>query len=411
MGDDIGLVGLSHRRNQQDTIARYVITPDAWGDDRLRALHDACNFAESLYLATCNRVELLFVCKPGVSIPTYRARIAAFFEREERDLFAYGGEGAVERWMLVASSLDSMQVGDAQILGQCKQALERAERLGISGPRLRRVCDAAFTAAKRIRSHTEVGRHSVSIMSLVTEPLLAHIQSCCDLNKTVNVVFVGVGDMTEQALRILKTSSCENVQMLFVNRTVARAQELAVRWGGDSMALDDFVAQPPSMDVLVTSTASPEILFDTDFFRRICCKPLVIDLGLPRDVDARVVSTLGIALHDLDSLQEIASRNREARQMQWVEARVMVDDALEQYALNERSSRASEGIVTLHEAYHAVLRESLGGLPQHLLAPGGDEAIAQWAERLVNRLLHVPTMGLKRLASEHGKKAVDTFME
>ena len=414
----LGMIGTTFRRAGQDDLTRYnCADPSA-----MRALHAACDFEESVYVNTCNRVEVMFVGRPGVSVAQYRERLFQHFHpvaddaeamqerrRQAARLFhGYEGEGAAERLFVVAASLDAMNPGDAQVLGQVKDALKAAQLAGLAGPTLAMVFEEAFAAAKKVRHLTKLGEGNVSVVSLVRNLIEVQLTGA-----SPRLVVVGAGDMAHQCG--LTFGHRSGLRLVFTNRTVERAEELARRYGGEALALDAFVAAPGQVDALVTATAAPTRLFDAAFFARLQGPmPHIFDLAVQRDVDLAAAAEAGAHVVDLDAIRHIAEHNRRERQAEMAAARVVLDDALESYRRKVVDREMGPVVRVLRETYEKAMNEELvallKALEKNASAPQ-TETLHVWARGLVNRLAHVPTVGLKQLAFTHGVDAVEAFLE
>jgi glutamyl-tRNA reductase len=416
----LGMVGLTVRRGQQEGLAKYTFSPQE-NEVQTKALHQACDFLESVYLATCNRVEVIFLCRRGTSVSEYRKRIHGFFAARDQAaaatqptartaaqaLHAYEKDGAAEHLFCVAAGLDSLNPGDAQVLGQVKQALHVAQQLGLAGPHLQLIFEEAFQAAKRVRSKTALGAGPVSMVSLAFGLIDERIKG------PATVALIGAGEMTRQCGEHLRGRP--GCTLLFVNRTVSKVAELATACGGRALALDAFLAAPGHVDVIVTATSAREPFLGRAFFASLLgAPPLVIDLAVPRDTDRNAAAAAGAQLFDIDHLKAEAERNRRAREAEIAEARVVVDEALEALRRRVVERDLSPIVRDLRGQGQAAADELLKQLFSNGLATL-DEAhrdhIRRFGQQVVNQLLHLPTAGLKRLAQDHGMEAVEAFLQ
>ncbi len=413
------MVGLTLRRGQQEGLAKYTFAP-AECEAQAKALHEACDFLESVYLATCNRVEVIFLCRRGTPVSEYRKRIHRFFATRDQagsaseptarkaaqSLHAFEKDGAAEHLFCVAAGLDSLNPGDAQILGQVKDALHMAQRLGLAGAHLQLVFEEAFQAAKRVRSQTAIGARPVSMVSLAFDLIDERTKV------PATVALIGAGEMTRQCGEHLRGRTGCN--LLFVNRTLSKVANLAASCGGRALALDAFLAAPGRLDVIVTATSAREPLLGPAFFAALQgAAPLVIDLAVPRDTDVDAAAAAGAQLFDIDHLKVQAERNRRAREAEIAEARVVIDEALEALRRRVVERDISPIVRDLRSQGQAAADELLKQLFNNGLAKL-DEAhrdhIRRFGQQVVNRLLHLPTVGLKRLAQDHGMEAVEAFL-
>lgn len=439
----LGMVGTTYRRAGQAGLAYYTLAPPpgqtkaaeasatagapATLGEHAAALHRACGFAESVYLATCNRVELYFVARGPASVAEYRRRVFAYFARlrpttppplqDPRELMAFADEGAVERLFVVSCALDSMVPGEAQVLGQVKAALASARAAGCAGPVLERLFAQAFRVAKRVRGDTELGRGRTSMVSLAAGLVQEHLVAHAPANGTPpTFVVVGAGPMAEQCGRALGKTNVAAPALLFVNRTVARAEALAAQFGGRASSLASFLAAPPPFAAMLTSTASPEPLFGASFLCRLSRNALIVDLSVQRDVELGAASALGTQLWDIDRLQARAVHVKASRRAHVAEGRALVDDALDDYRALQTERSLSQAVAGWRRHNAALLERQLARLAPKLAAAGPQaEALApelrRWAHTLLNASAHGPTHGLRRAAHLCGQQAVHAFVD
>jgi glutamyl-tRNA reductase len=412
------MVGLTVRRGKQAMLEHYTLAPDEI-PVQVKALHEYCDFLESVYLATCNRVEVIFLCRRGTPVSEYRKRIHTFFANRQgasadahphtapHALHAYEKDGAAEHLFCVAAGLDSLNPGDAQILGQVKDALRVGQGLGLAGAHLQMIFEEAFSAAKRVRSKTALGARPVSMVSLAFELIEER------LSKPATVALIGSGDMSRQCGEHL--AHRQGCALLFVNRTVGKVTERAAACGGQAVALDQFLASPGSVDVIVTATSAREPFLNAGFFARLHGPaPLIIDLAVPRDTDEVAAKAAGAAFYDIDQLNHQAERNRRSREAEIAEARVIVDEALESLHRKVAERDISPIVRDLRERGQAAAEDLLKQLFNNGLSHLDEnhrDHIRRFGQQMVNRLLHMPTVGLKRLAQDHGIEAVETFLQ
>lgn len=416
----LGMIGCTYRRGGQDAIERFTLDDDRIADG-IRDLHEWCGFSESLYLATCNRVEVLFVGDGNTPIAEYRRRIYEYFcpqtthaprsdgvQPEMRMLHAYGGEGAMEHLFCVAAALDSMNLGEKQILGQVKKAYRRSSEMGLVGRRLRMLVEEAIKTAKRVQNSTGLGHGAVSMLTLALDSIERRLGS-----SPSRFVIVGAGEMSIKAAESFQGR--DHVELVFVNRTPHKAESLAERFNGVAIGLDDFVAVAPDFAAMLTSTSAAQPIFDAGFFARVgALAPLVVDMAIPRDTDADAARDSGVEIVDIDQLGEIAERNRSARVAEAAEARIIVDEALEEVRRRMVDRDMGPLLKALRDRYSYTADkglERLFGKRLDTITEDEREHIRRWTNSLVNRLTHLPTAGLRHLAFEHGMEAVESFLQ
>lgn len=413
--DQTGLLGVSWRNATASAIARFTLPRDGRGA-HLRALAAALEVEELVYLATCNRVEVLFAGGAPLAIHERRRRLHAHVAREarsgsdaERLLRAWEGDGLIEHLFLVAAGLDSARAGESEVTGQLRLATGESQAEGLLGPRLKPLLDEAFGVARRVRPITEgrIGRASLADIAVarVRERLA---------QRPGPVALVGISPMTERCATALAR---EGVPLLIVNRTVARAEALALQVGGTPRALADFHARPDAVAAVVLATASSAPVLDAEALRRLGraspSAPLLVDLGVPPNLRREDALDAGCIYIDMDGVTRAAEAGRERAIEELGEARALVDDALESRRRRQWTAVVDPAIVELRRRFESRAHEELDRALQQELAgldPNERDAVRRLTETLVQRLAHVPTRGLRDLAGHAGPAAVAAFL-
>jgi glutamyl-tRNA reductase len=307
----ISVAGLSHQTAPVDVRERYAV-PAARMTEFLQSAMAVPGIEEVVLLSTCNRVEIYAA---GAADATEAMR--ALFERDSGAasgdwLFSVQQNQAAEHLFRVSCGLESMVIGETEILGQVKQAYATAAENQATGPILNRLFQRAFRAAKQARSTTGITRGSVSVGSVavdLAERIFGDLRSC-------RVMILGAGDTSERTARALLSRGARS--MIVSNRSADRAAALAIELGGEAVSFDDWMARLPDIDILVSSTAAPHPIVEADALagrmRSRMNKPLfIIDLAVPRDVDPAANDIEGVYLYDIDSLQDIAAETMQLR--------------------------------------------------------------------------------------------------
>jgi len=416
--ETLGVVGVSFRRDGSDVLSRFTINKEK-RVERLPELALAVDAEEILYLATCNRVEVAFKGRPGVPFNVYRRRIfRALAGRDpnpgeaERTFRAWAGEGAVEHLFLVAGGFDSAQVGEQEIRAQFREALKMARAAGVVGALLSQVVSEALRLAAEIHGSVDTDGQKTSLADVACGHLISRVR------RTPGVVaLIGVSPMTIRAAHVLVQAG---VEVLLVNRRVERACELAERLMLDFQTLDDFRQKPRSVEALLTATGSPQAILGLTELERIVARApsgepqLVIDMAVPEDVDPLAAQRVGVERLGMDDITSEAEATRNRRLLDLAPAREMVDRRLEKFCrqLNERAM--APVIARLNQRYRQTAVEGLDRLfSKQLGGIAGDdrEVITRWAEVMARRFAHIPTMGIRALASDYGAPAVRTFLQ
>jgi glutamyl-tRNA reductase len=415
--EQLGIVGVSWRQGGSESLSAFTLPEDQLGE-RLATFAQTFALGELAYLATCNRVELIFARRGAggredLRSPAFRllsGREPAPGEAERR-LRAWQGEGMAEHLFLIATGLDSACVGETEIVGQVRASIERSQQLGLAGPALELVFEEALRIAARVRGETRLGQGRVSLAEIAIDHLRRRIQETPGM-----VALLGVAPMTERTAASLQAAG---VRFVIVNRTLARAKALAARFGAGALALEAFCADPPPVEALLCSTGSPEPILREAALERIAARtpsgqaPLIVDLAVPADVDPEACHRLAIPRLGMDAIVARAESNRSARLLEAAQAREQVDAALEK--LQERFAERYYGPLlgalqqryrrTAREGVHRLLKKELKGLGEHERL-----AIEKWSEVLARRFAHIPCLGLRGLLYSGPEGSIEAFL-
>lgn len=408
----IVVVGLSHRTAPIAVRERLVL--DAEGlPEFLRELVARPEVGEALLVSTCNRVELVAAGAAGFDsdlAQVARVCVAALDARAPgiaSNLYAHQGGSAVRHLFRVAASLDSMVLGEPQILGQVKDAYELARRAGTVGSVLHRTLPRAIRAAKRVRTETAIGSGQVSVPSVAVD-LTRQIFG--DLSGRV-AVLVGSGEMAEAVARLLKVAGAK---VIVVGRTLSRAEELAQTVGGSARPWDQLKQSIIEADVVVTSTSAPHHVIDFEMVSaarkaRRGKNQFFIDLAVPRDVDPKIEELDGEFLYNIDDLSKVVAETLSSRSREAASAEAIVGLEAEGYDRWADAEQATPTIVALRARLTSALDEEMNrsfrGRLKHLSADDR-AAVGKMLESSVNRLLHQPTIRLRQAALERAGESL-----
>jgi glutamyl-tRNA reductase len=376
----------------------------AFNEDRLvaalRALQQQRGVAEVVILSTCNRTELYW---SGSATAGELSQWLELHHGNNLDLtaslYALEGHLAVGHAFSVASGLDSMVLGEAQILGQLKDAYRVAHEAGSTGPWLNKLFQAAFSAAKRVRSETQIGANAVSLASAAVS-LARRMYS--DLTART-ALMIGAGEMIALTARHFTSAGVKH--MVIANRTLARAQVLAAEikaYAVDLSALDRELAEA---DIVVSCTASITPIITRNAaaaaVRARRHRPIfMLDLAVPRDIEPAVANLSDIYLFSIDDLQQLVEQNRQQREVAAGGARLLLEEEVARFLAESRVHDAGPAIRALRQQADGIRLQTLEQARRMLLAgKSSDEVIEYLANTLTNRLLHTPTQALRQ-ASE-----------
>jgi glutamyl-tRNA reductase len=381
-------------------------------------------FSELVYLGTCNRVEfyyrvdgphhqrnLLFHLRSSLADLTDGAcRLPA-----DDELYRHRGQGAARHLFRVTAALDSMMVGEAQIMGQAKQAHEQAHEMGLLSGFLDQTFHEAFHLAKRIRSETELARRPVSLVTLVERRLHDHLAVT-----STPVLILGAGEMAAQALRLIRAADGER-RVLVANRTPERAEALTADDPmAGSLSLDSVLLEPPRVGLVIAATSAETQILSKDHLAAIRTavprdeQVLVIDLAMPPNVDPDSSAVDGVEIHGIEAMREEADRNRTLRLEEMDRCETMVEHQLTILRRRALDRALSPAARTLHTALTGVAGRAM----QHALSKDlahledGDRArVERMVRDMVKRMVQVPLRGLKGASLAHSSAVIDGFIQ
>jgi glutamyl-tRNA reductase len=408
------VVGMSHKTAPLEVRERFVV-PGEELPAVLLELKARGHLAGVFATSTCNRFEVYGTTHDErgalLEVRSWLAERARAEQLPEVEpyLYEHSGAPAVRHLFRVTASLDSMVVGEAQILGQVKSAYAEARRVGTVDPVLKRCMTRALRVARTVRRETEIARHPVSVPQVSIE--LASKVFGNLAGRTV--LIVGAGKMSEMAAKHLATHGVGKT--LVANRSPERALELARRLDAEPHPLDAVPELLIDADIVIASTGSRDFVIKPDTVKQAMPKrryrPLfLIDIAVPRDIDPRVGQISNVYLFDIDDLQAVVESNLGARHREAREGERIVREQADEFTRELEVDRVAPTIVALRQKLLAIKDEETARALHRLdgLGEKERERVGRLASTLINRILHEPTMALKRLAREGGAdEAVD----
>lgn len=410
---EVILVGLNHRTATVE-IRERISFPEEGLDRYVKALQDLPSIAEGIILSTCNRVEICAATQePQRGIEEIKCFLAQQHDLPlsefEDTLYVLQGEELVKHIFRVASSLDSMVVGEPQILGQIKEAYRTAHAARTTGTLLNKLLHKAFSVAKRVRTETSIGDRAVSVSFVAVElakKIFAHLEGR-------EVLIIGAGEMCELAAQHLVRGGIKKV--LVTNRTWERAMELAERFHGEAIPFSELPHALIRTDIVISSTGSPDFLVKKEevssIMRRRKHSPLFfIDIAVPRDIDPQINTVDNVYLYNIDDLQEVAETNIKDRQREAREAEAIVAAEVEKFCRWYQSLEVVPTIVSLQKKVEGIrekeLHKTLAALPQ--LSDKEKRALEVLSEAIVKKIIHGPVTLLKKTGrNSEGEGYVD----
>lgn len=410
------VVGLNHRNAPVDLLERMAVPGKAL-PKALHALAAREHLAEAVLLSTCNRTEVYVRAMrfhPGVDdVRHFLAETAGLDPDSLADLlYTFHDDAAVTHLFAVAAGLDSMIIGEHEILGQVREAWRAADAEGTVGPLLSRTFRQAIEVGKRARTETGIGRHAVSISSAAVTLATERLGTL----EGRRVLVIGAGDVGQRMAVALAGAGVGEV--VVANRTVARAEALAERVGGRAVGLDDLPAALARADVVLSSTGADHVLIERAdveeaMRRRDDRAMLLVDVAVPRDVDPGVAQVFGVTLLDIDALRALGEQSLQQRRAEIGRVREIIADELERYRI-ERSAREMAPLVTaLRQRVEEIRVGELDRLAGEVSDDPALRATLDTVTRgIVNKLLHEPTVRLKDAAgTARGDLYADALVE
>jgi glutamyl-tRNA reductase len=369
---------------------------------------------ENMILSTCNRVELCAVCrdteKGAYELKNFLSQFHHLSLKEFEDsLYVYIGDEAVRHIFRVASSLDSMVVGEPQILGQIKSAYELAIHHRTSGPVLHRLLHGAFHVAKRVRSETRIGNSAVSVSSVAVELGRKIFET---LEEKV-VLLIGAGEMGELAAHHLISGGVGRV--LVANRTYERALSLACQFKGEAVPFEEIYQGLRKADIVISATDARQYILEHDQVARVMKerkqKPIfLIDIADPRNIEPRINNLENVYLYNIDHLQRVANENIQDREKEAGKAEAIVQEGMAKFVGWFRSLSFTPTIVALRNKFEDIRRKELGKVFSRLphLSDREKNSLDALTSAIVNKILHEPLSFLKK-GKEDGM--VDSYLD
>ncbi len=394
------VVGLNHKTADVDTREKFTFSGQKL-EDGLMKFKELPEVEEAIILSTCNRVELYANVRDTVKASESIKIFLSEFHNIKRGsldnaLYTYDDINAVKHIFRVASSLDSMVVGEPQILGQIKDAFELALEKKTTGILLNRLMKKAISVAKRVRTETKIAENAVSISFAAVE-LAKKIFT--DLSKKVSML-LGAGEMAELAARHLISSGMKEI--IVANRTYERGCELAKEFNGRPVRFEEFLQELIRTDIVICSTGAPSYVVMKSQMQKVMKerkqRPVfIIDISVPRNIDPEINDLDNVYLYNIDDLQGIVDANKFERQKEAEKAEKIIEEEIETFLKWQFSLDSVPTIITLREKAEEIKKEELDRLLNKIPGVGEKEkkAIEYMATAIINKLIHPPTMALK----------------
>ena len=414
---NLQVVGCSHNLANVEIRERLVF-PESKVPVFLKSFYDHFPEAEAVLLSTCNRTEFYAASKDKAALPSCTQMVQLLADQSgvgcseiENQVFSYLDQDAIKHLFSVTASMDSMVVGETQILSQVKRAYEIATKSRSSISAIHKVFQNAIRVAKRISNETELHASRVSVPSV----------AICDLAKQIfetlkgkRVLVIGAGEMAKETLNYIRDEGCRDI--VIVNRTKSNAQELAQEFDGTVGNWDNLSEELARADLVVATTGAEQPVVTAEMFQatqqqRRQASLFVLDLAVPRDFDSRIADAKNVYLYTLDDLQRECERNQRGRESHFPKAQKIIEQETGLFFDDARRREGGATIAQLKQQAHEVKEVELERLKNRLdVTPEQMEQIEVAFHRLTNKILHPPLKSLQAdVSSERHGGLIDAL--
>jgi glutamyl-tRNA reductase len=413
----LAVIGLNHRTAEVGLLERMTVPP-AGLPKALHTLADREHLAEVVVLSTCNRTEIYAQATrfhPGVDDARHFLAELAGVDPDTlaESLYTYHDDAAVAHLFGVAAGLDSMIIGEGEILGQVREAWRAAETEGTAGQMLSRTFRHAVRVGKRARAETGIARHVVSVSSAAVALAAERLGSLAGRR----VLVLGAGDVGEGMAVALAGAGVGEI--VVANRSRSRARELARRVEGRAISLDEIPDELVTADVLLASTGAPGVLIERSDIEDVMERRggralLVVDVAVPRDVDEGVGQVFGVTLLDIEALRALGEQSLQQRRAEVGKVRVIITDELDRFRLEHSAREVAPLVAALRARADSIQAAELDRRAGRLAAldPETRELLEATTRAVVNKLLHEPTVRVKDAAgSAQGELLADALAD
>lgn len=399
---EIIVVGASHKTMPVELRERVAI-PRNKLIQALKTLNK--EIKERVILSTCNRIEVYVVSdEPKVAIAKIINFLHSYYQLDrvefESYLYVYQAKEAISHLFNVCASLDSMVVGESQILGQVKEAYEQAVTINVTGTYLDNLFQKAILVGKRVRTQTAIGKGAVSVSSVAVE-LAKKIFGKLDGKK---VLIIGAGKMSEQAANHLYSNKVRTI--LTTSRTYEKAIAIAKKFHGKAIKFDEMLNTLPTVDIVISSTSAPHLIIKKEDIKSLMrirkYNPIFfIDIAIPRDIDPEIGKIDGIYLYNIDDLQAVVQSNISQRQKEIKKCQLIIDKEADEFCHWLNFRQLSPIISSLKAKFSAIRQEELNKLfsKHKTISVQEKERLELITSRLTDRFLKEPIITLKRYGS------------
>jgi glutamyl-tRNA reductase len=364
--NDLRVIAITHKNFPLETVGRFHLSPEN-RKDVLQGVKNKFNISELIYLSTCNRVELVFslphfVC-PGITAQVLKELQPSLTEEECRGIALsterYNGPEAARHMLEVASSMDSVVIGEREIITQLRKAYEDSNADGLTGDDMRLLISQCLKTAKEIFTHTDLARKPVSVVSLAWQQFLSY-----GLKQDARILLVGAGQIIRNFTKFLFENGYTNITI--ANRSIQRAEELVKNFGGRAFLLEELSSFTEGFDALVTCTASENALITEPLYDLLLAgdttQKLVIDLALPADVEATIADKYAVRYVGMAQIQKQASENIRFREQALEECKPIINSGIREFEKVFQARQIERAMQSIPETIKEIRSTALGSV-------------------------------------------------
>ena len=396
------VVGINHTTAPVSLREKIAFTPDQISN-ALLSLMETVKLQELAILSTCNRTEIYAIHnhnEPDLIINWLAQQHMIPSTIIKESTYTHWGHSSIKHIMRVASGLDSMVLGEPQILGQLKDCFNSADANDTLGASLKRLSQNTYRVAKKVRTSTAIGQNPVSVASAAVDlagQLFEKVSTC-------NALLIGAGDTTELVARHLRNAGIE--KMVIANRTRSNAEKLAQELGAEATDLSDLTQRLVDADIVISATSSQLPVLGKGIVERAMKprkhKPIfMVDLAVPRDIEPEVDKLADVYLYSVDDLQQIINQNMENRQEAALEAEAIIEVAVKDFQQSNKSLDAVDLLVKFRKLHEQIKKDELEIALQRLHKGEDPESVlTHFANKLTNKIVHTPSVQLKQASIE-----------
>ncbi len=374
----------------------------------LDALLDLPVINEAIILSTCNRTEIYCdIQNPDLLLPWFANYWHLTLEQIQAYFYLLNDQDAIKHLLRVASGLDSMMLGESQILGQMKQAFQHAEAHGTIGSNLRQIFPFLFGASKRIRNQSGIDQHATSVAFAGAKL----IQKQCPDASNLSVLLIGSGETATLVTKYLHQQGCRTFTI--ASRSSEHSSKLAEQYAGTVIDIQAIDTALVNADIVVTATACPYPFISVTMMRNVLAqrqhKPLfLLDLAVPRDIEPQVGQLSNVTLYNIDDLECLTQEGMQQRQSAALHAEKLINYELQTFMHNHRALRAKELICDYRSTMQTLAEQELQRAMQKLNNGTNQfEVMLEFSQRLIKKFTHIPTIGLRQAALDERDEILD----